>query len=258
MGQIRSELEVKFVIISQNPDRFLQKISNLKKIGNLKLAEKGKIRIRDIYFEKTPGLLQQEKIALRIRQTKEKYYITLKGKSNIYSSGAIRRLEIEELWNQKSLGIILEELSRAGIELNTQNTAFHKNNPIQTLEETGLTVLQDRESIRQAFDVFSNENPDETLAEMVIDTVDFHFKGQALRHHEIEIELTSPENVSAFTDSIQFFKEEFPTDLQVWTYSKLETGLALEKLYQDRGPNKFSDKDGNITPEAYQLIERYI
>jgi adenylate cyclase class IV len=258
MGQNRSELEVKFVIISAHPERTLQEISNLKMIGNLQLTEKGKSKIRDIYFEKTPNILQKAKIALRIRQIKEKYYITLKGKSNINSSGAIQRFEIEEPWSQKALVIIFEELTRAGIELNTQNTIFQENNPIDTLEEIGLTILQDRESIRHAFDVSSKEHPAKALAELVIDTVFFQFKGQKLRHHEIEIELTSPEEESSFTECIQFLKDHLPTDLQLWTYSKLETGLALEKLFQNHRSDMLSDKDGNISPKVYHLLERYL
>ncbi len=256
--QENKELEAKFVVISEKPQQIIDKLLHIKAISGYDLSPKKNFEIRDIYFDDDFQRLKKSQLALRIRILEGEIYITLKGKPTFSSWGAIERLEVELPWSPNALNKIFEILNEKNIPLERSADNFSNEDPILTLERCGLQVVHDRESYRRTFNISSSVNRSQYLVELVVDTVKFHIGKQIILHHEIELETLSSEGITILKELVHTLHEQFYPEIQIWKYSKLESGIAIELLYKNKKLQKYIKGDGNLFPGGYKEIEEQI
>jgi inorganic triphosphatase YgiF len=142
------EIELKLVIIHNNPVEIARKINAQTHLAGYPLNRKDNVFIKDIYFDTSEKSLQQKGFALRIRVQNQQAYITIKGKTQIQEGGAIQRLEIEKEWSQQSWIEIISFLK--GEKLLPESVQPLKFNDHQSaLSSAGLEPIQERTTHRQ-------------------------------------------------------------------------------------------------------------
>ncbi len=256
--QENKELEAKFVVISERPQEIIDKLLHIKAISGYDLSPKKNFEIRDIYFDDDFQRLKKSQLALRIRMSEGRIYITLKGKPKLSSWGAIERLEVELPWSPNALNKIFKILNEKNIPLERSADNFSNEYPILTLERCGLQVVQDRQSYRRAFNVSSSVNKSQHLVELVVDTVKFNLGNQVILHHEIELETLAPAGNAILQELVHTLCKRFYPENLIWKYSKLEIGIAIELLYKNKKLQKYIKGDGNLFPDGYKEIEEQI
>ena len=130
--------------------------------------------------------------------------------------------------------------------------------PLPVLSELGFEVIQRREDSREVRNVVSKGDTGNVLAELVIDSLTFNFKGQQAHHKEVEIEAKSEDGVSALRGLTEDLGNIFPLDLIVWDHSKLATGLAVKDMADSGDLKAVLDEHDNLKPEAYSKIDSYL
>lgn len=259
LNEINSiELETKLAVISRFPLKILTELLSLKQISHFKLSKGKTFHIRDTYFDSAANDLRKAGFALRIRNINDQFLLTLKGKSEISNSGAVKRLEVEDIWNYPTFTKIMYLLRKQKILSKLGEIKFFHGDPVSTLKNYDLFIIHDRQSLRHQRFVKKKLTDNKSIAELVIDSVSFRVKDKMIRHHEVEVEL----QVLAETDILNSLTSSlfkiFPEDLQIWTYNKLETGIAIEKIFIEKKLEQYLDEKNNLLPPAYRIIKEYI
>ena len=251
------EIETTLLIDSSRTDAVMKNLAALDTIGPYKIVSKKACTIHDRYFDTKERSFMKRGLALRLRQIGSCYLLCLKGCERVNEWGAIERLEIEEIWSEKTLQAIIRILDETSIPI-ACNT-FDNHDPVQTLHRHDLRIIQDRETDRVTRDIRSPRGTSRRLcAEMALDKVSYRFAGRCFKHFEVEIEAkprAGEKHIEAITDLL---KARFPQELKRWDHNKLITGYAIEALL-DRGDVLCSIHDHEIIDFAgYAKIDAFI
>lgn len=238
------ESEAALIIRSERASQIADEIARLSQIGAYRLEPKEPQRIHDILFDTPARDLRQQKYALRIRRVNGRNLITFKGASQKNKWGGRIRTEIELPWSPAAFARILSELKMRGISLAFSGD-FARTSPVQTLQRAGLEIVQDRSTHRRIRHVLAKDESSKTvLAEMAIDSVDYHFEKQSVRIYEIEIE--SKENGARLGAVVSALSEMYKPALRP-AESKLAIGSAIARLV-DSGSLRKLIKPNNVLP----------
>ena len=247
------EVEATLIIQSEKPDEIVMSIAGLESIGDYGLIREKSRAIRDVYFDTPDQSLSSRKISLRLRELDGQYRITMKSQVRLNQWGALDRQELEFSWSQTSLERIFCELADSGIVLNQPNMDFDNTHPMDILLKSSLKPIQHRESHRQVRNVVIGESS--PIAELVIDSVIYHFHKTDIHHYEIEIETKKEENIEVFMTLIDDLLAMYKPYLRRWKYGKLVTGKAIEKLLEEGSLDKLISHDNNLKPVTYTILE---
>ena len=247
------ELEVKYFIVDDNPGQIAEQISGLDHINQYELANPQSIEIHDIYLDTADEIFRQNRLALRLRKENGQYFITVKGKTKVREWGGIERLEMENSWSAEAFQKMLSDLKAYGVHLQVNPEWLKDDNPLESLQNWGLQIIQDRHTVRLTHQVkFQNEN----IAELAIDKVTYGENNRNLVHHEIEIEAKNPQEVSAIHEIQRELQSRFGDSLKLAVFSKLMLGMVLLDLPENP---QFFDLQKPVThllPAAYEWIEQ--
>jgi uncharacterized protein YjbK len=248
------EIETKLVIFDKDPKKIANQIALEKNFGNYILESAPDQIIRDRYFDTAGHFLRSKGLAFRFRALNNENLLTLKGNSRIQAGGAIRRMEIEDRWNERTLNEILQILSYIGLTLKFKAKEFIQSDPLITLNKLGFILLQERTTHRQIRII---KNPENSLekAEMAIDKAIYQFQNHNLKHYEVEMEEKSELATGMIEQCITIIHSSYPNTLKSWKINKLVLGLVLEKLVQNPEFHQNIASDGHISSKGYQLIE---
>jgi len=168
----------------------------------------------------------------------------------------VERLEIEETWSENAVRRVVRELRNRSVELPQLPQDFDRAQARDVMTSLGLEMIQDRETHRDIRNiVFVGREKGTVLAELAIDSVAYNFRGQKIRHHEVEIEAKAEDGSEAIERVTKGLMEMHEATLRPWKYSKLATGKAIEKLLGEGTLEGLLDINNNLKPVAYERIE---
>ena len=227
------EIETTLRIDSSSPDAVMKNLAALDAIGPYKIVSKESCIIHDRYFDTRERSFMKRGFALRLRQIGPSCLLCLKGCERVNEWGGIERLEIEEVWSEKTLEAIIRALDETSI--NIEQVSFDTNDPVQTLGSHGLRIIQDRQTHRIERDIgFHRGTSLGSCAMMALDTVCYRLAVRFLKHFEVEIEAKTHEDEHHIETITELLRTGFPRELKRWDHNKLITGYAIETLL-DRG-----------------------
>jgi len=246
------ELEVKLTIIHSNPDLFADKISKLDKIGRYKLKLPELKQIHDTYFDTAEETFRRSRMAFRLRIENDQHFFTVKGKTKVQQWGGVERIEIESPWSIKAFQKTLMQLEQYGIILQVKDELLKDDNPMESMDNIGFFIIQDRHTSRLIRQIESGRN---IVAELAIDKVDYQVKDRQLIHYEIEIEAKNSKGSKEIQEIQRTLQSTYGDSLRLSVFSKLMLGMVLKELPYNP---KFFDLQkplSNLTPTAYEWIE---
>ena len=254
------EIEASLIIWSENPQVVASQIAGLTAIGNYRLLPQDPQIIHDLYLDTPDRALQSQELALRVREIGTTRWVTLKGRSQPTDwEGGVERLEIEALWSKDALTRVVKELVDRGIKTLQQRQDFDDAHPLDVIASLGLEPIQDRESHRQVRNIVSaGEESSSVLAELAIDSVVYHFGGQEICHHEVEIEAKEGGSSAVIKTVVESLVARYGLALRRWGHSKLATGKAIEKMLSEDVLEGLLDIHNNLKPVAYDKINDYL
>ena len=193
------------------------------------LARDG-MRIHDVYFDTPDGSLAWRKMNLRVREAGGSYWVTWKRGQSLLGLWRRRneRRELELSWSQESVSAVRAELEREGVKLQQPRT-LDLSDPVETMKSLGLVVLQDRETDRQVRDI-ALAGGEGVVAELVFDSVVYHFEGWDVRLDELEMEAKARARKSVLEDVKGGLLESIGDELVPWRWGKLVTGRMIERM----------------------------
>lgn len=237
------------MVRSLHPTNVLERISELKSLGDYSLVRKGIEDLRDVYFDTSDHSLSQRRLNLRLRYLTGAAKITLKQSPGLFTRNRNSRRETELDWSPGSLSKILQEISDRGIRLETTDSGA--GDPADSLKRLGLVAIQDRETKRSPREVVSAQG--ELLAELAIDSVTYHFVNGDIMLDEVEVEAKSRNGREAVDEVVKHLTRVFQPELQRWKSGKLSTGMRIEKLLRN-GRLDGLIEDSRLKQEAYELL----
>jgi hypothetical protein len=246
------ERELTLVICSEAPQYIADRIGQLSEIPGYKLCCARDRSIRDSYFDTPRRELRSRGWALRIREIDGSPFIALKGPSEADDSGAVARLEIEDVWSPEAFEEILRELSLHGFSTCVPRKTTASPGPLQEMKAAGFQLIQARETSRRTIDIVRLPQ-NVRVVEMAVDAVDYRFAAGRIRHYEVELEAKSEVGPEAIRDVMRSLQATFGNSLKLWPYSKLATGAALERLLGDR--SIVVSGNASLSPSDYVKIE---
>lgn len=254
------EIEAALIIWSEKPQIVAGQIAGLTAIGNYRLLPQAPQMIRDLYLDMPDQALRTQELALRVREIGTARWVTLKGRSQPTDwEGGVERLEIEALWSEDALTRVVKELVDRGVKILQRYQDFDYAHPLDVMASLGLEAIQDRESHRRVRNVVSaGEESSSVLAELAIDSVVYHFGGQEIRHHEVEIEAKEKGNSAVIRTVAEGLVAMYGPVLRGWGHSKLATGKAIEKMLSEGALEGLLDINNNLKPVAYDKIDDYL
>ncbi|HTY26309.1 MAG TPA: CYTH domain-containing protein [Desulfomonilaceae bacterium] len=250
------ETEATLIVASDNPESILSLVGGITSIGEYAVDPSGDFSINDYYFDTPAGDLAGLRWAFRIRRVGGETRITLKGPSRKIQWGGVERSEIEMSWSFEAFEKAINMLSGHGLAVSLPHERVIADDPLSAVHATGLITIQMRETARTIRNVVA-AGSDLTLAELLLDTVAYHFGHQVVRHHETEIEAKTTESASLVRTVAEYLLNLCPRELRVWFHSKLATGLAIETLLSS-GRLKNLLRGPHLIPAAYDVIEKYL
>lgn len=149
-----TEIEVAFIILSQEQYKVIGTIRGLILNKGYTADQNGTIKLNDTYFDKRNNFLEKKKIGLRIRTINEANpKLTLKIPKKDHKEYT-ERTEIEKPWSQAALKEVISTLNSHIIGTNTNNIDFSNSNssnyfdidPKSTLLSMGFKVIQNMET----------------------------------------------------------------------------------------------------------------
>ena len=249
------EIEATLIIWSDDPQAVVSKIAGFTSIGSYQLLPQDSRMIHDLYLGMPDHALQPRGLALRIREIGAMRWITLKGTAWPTGWGAVERLEIEAPWSRDALNRVLKELADRGIKTPQPPQNLNCVHPLDVMANLGLKVIQDRENYRQVRNiVHADEKNGPILAEMVIDSVIYHFSGREIHHYEVEIEAKEEEDPAVFNSVIESLIAMCRPALRRWYYGKLTIGRVIENMLREGTLEGLINDNNSLKPIAYRLI----
>lgn len=253
-----SESEATLLIWSERPEAVATQVSGLTSVAGYHLLPRDAQTIHDRYFDTPDRTLQAQKLAVRIREMDATLWITLKGPSRQIDWGGEKHLEIEAPWSLNALTRIVKELKDKGIELMQQHQSFEHTYALDVMSRIGLKVIQDREAYRRVRNIIPmGAASRRVLAELAIDSVTYHFSGQDVHLHELEIEEKAANMSTAIKTVIEGLLAIYGPVLRRWHHSKLATGKAIGELLMEGALEGLLDNNKNLMPAAYEKIDDY-
>jgi inorganic triphosphatase YgiF len=250
------EIEATLIIRSEKPEQVAGEIADLNSIEDYRLLPQDSIEIYDRYFDTSEHALQSQRLALRIREVDGVHLIALKGSSETIGWGSVERLEIEELWSRNGVTRVVKELRNRRVALPQPPGDLGRLHPVEVMTSLGLKMIQNRDTYRKIRNiVFLGKGNGPVLAELAIDSVEYNFWDQKIRHHEVEIEVKVEDGSTVIERVTKGLIEMYGTVLRRWKYSKLATGKALEKLLSDGALGGLVDINNNLKPAVYDKID---
>ncbi|HDL18254.1 MAG TPA: CYTH domain-containing protein [Bacteroidetes bacterium] len=256
-SQHPTELETTFIIRSEHPIEIASRIAALDSISGFPLrVQKTKIN-HDIYWDTRDNQLYKKKLSLRLREVGQNLLLTIKGEAKTTEWGGVARLEIEVRWSPEGLTEILSALSADGIALQEPEVNSDRDNALEILRSLGLHIIQNRETERKVRNITA-ENSETIFAELVIDTVFYKIRNRLIRHFEIEIESKHKKGVVILKKIGAELGKQFGAEIEIWTHSKLTTGMAFEKLLSPNNWHQFIGGDQTVYPVTYNKLAKIL
>ncbi len=249
-----TEIETTLAICSESPDLVVKDVAEQARVDRFLLSPRPDLAIRDVYLELPDRGLRSHGFGLRLRDVNEDRLVTLKGRPEELAGGGLRREEIELAWSREAMDVVLARLSNLGLKLTPPDSAFDWSDPHAIVSRMDFVVDQMRTTTRRPRDVSSDGDPDKTLAELVIDSVDFHLEAGTVRHHEIEVEAMGGGTIDDIQAVSSALMKRWPDALRAWHFGKRATGRAVGSILEGRGPSGMVSSSGELLPSAYDLI----
>ena len=237
-----SEVEAAMLFLSSNREVIFEKIENVIRSSSYEPVKNGTEKIHDLYYDTPDKKLEAQKIQLRVRILQEKVYkVTLKVLKEIRENYS-DRVEIERFWSQEAFDIIANNLVRMNIRFQGSERSYD-NDPKITFNNLGLIVIQNRKTIREILNAV-NKISGQIEFEFDIDTTSIILNNNnEIRFSELEIESKKSGNEKKL-DKIVGEVIKFP-EFMSWPHSKLETGMAIRNLFNNKLLDPKSDYDEN-------------
>jgi len=226
-----SEVEAAILFISSNKEVIFEKIQSVIRNSSYEPKKNGVENIYDLYYDTPDKKLESQKIQLRVRILNEKLYkVTLKvlkEKKENYSD----RVEIERLWSEDAFNDITNNLLKLNIRFQYSERCYD-NDPKIAFNNLGVIIIQNRKTMREIINAV-NKNSDMIEFEFDIDTTTILLNSNnEIRFSELEIESKKSGN-EKYLDKIVREVLKFP-EFMSWPYSKLETGMAIRSIFNNK------------------------
>lgn len=252
-----SEIETAILILSKEMKSVFEMIENVILKNGYVPDINGIQNINDRYFDTQDNDLQQRKIALRIRIIDGKTFkITLKilkMRTKNYSN----RIELEATWSQHSFCEIVSRLKPMGIDLGDCKH-YYDEDPIKTLENFRLGIFQNRLTSRHIINAIGKTSGDVEF-EFAVDNTRFVLDDEnKFGYSELEIESKKKGNEQLIG---KFIKELIINpEFRSWPYSKLETGIAIKYLFNNKKviQNANYDVSHSLTDMDFEKISDFL
>jgi inorganic triphosphatase YgiF len=253
----RPSKEVEVVLmITRNFDSILDKLADLRSVADYRLDPGPSKKIRDTFFDTVTGDLRRRQANFRIRDIDGSIFISVKTDAKRTLRGAVLKKEVEIPWSKKELETVLDELKLKQDHWVVPQ-GYSDIAPFRLLEAMGLQIIQDRETKRLTRNILPKESSSGTLAELAIDHVIYHMKGQRVELFEVEIEEKAKRTGSAVSKVRRVLIESYAPALQKWRHGKLVTGLALQRMLETGELQTLLD-NSRLRPEAFNRIDQSI
>lgn len=257
MDVSNQEIELRLVIVGEGQQKIADEIASLDRCEKYIFTDAGIQRINDIYFDTEGGALAGQNFGIRIRVQDESVFVTIKGKPELLENGSVRRMELEQKWGLSALKMVQQFFWERKIDIEIQSDGWQNKNPKEFFEQAGLRVIHERYNQRSLKNVLDDEKTTTRLVEMAIDEMKFPLRDRELKLFEIELEQKSADGNEAIEKIKDCLLGKFGGKLLLWKYSKLATGIALQRLIGEDEFRKTIDRKGHLTGRSYQMIEVY-
>ena len=235
-----SEVEAAMLFLSSNRKAIFEKIQNVIRNSSYEPVKNRTEKIHDLYYDTPEKKLKAQKIQLRVRILHEKVYkVTLKVLKEIreiYSD----RVERERFWSQEAFNDIVNNLVTMDIRFQNFEGSYD-NDPKITFNNLGLIIIQNRKTIREIVNAV-NKISGQIEFEFDVDTTAIILNcNNEIRFSELEIESKKSGNekkLEKIVSEVLKFPEFMP-----WHHSKLETGMAILRLFNNSLLEEKSDYD---------------
>ncbi|HET6727071.1 MAG TPA: CYTH domain-containing protein [Nitrososphaeraceae archaeon] len=248
-----SELEAAMLFLSSNREVIFEKIENVIRSSSYESAKSGTEKIHDLYYDTRDKKLEAQKIQLRVRILQERVYkVTLKVLKEIRENYS-DRVEIERFWSQEAFDVIANNLVRMNIRFQGSERSYD-NDPKITFNNLGLIIIQNRKTIREILNAV-NKISGQIEFEFDVDTTSILLNGNnEIRFSELEIESKKSGNEKKL-DKIVGEVIKFP-EFMSWPHSKLETGMAIRTLFNNKllDPKSDYDEKNELTANGIRKI----
>src|SRR5215207_4231807 len=226
MSEQPREVEGVLLVRAGDQEAAGERVAALEAVDRFDLRPRPAQRIRDVYLDTGDAALAGARVALRVRELDGRPLLTLKADA-VRSGLAAERLELEAPWSAGALQAALEELRRRGVELPEPPEGAGAGEPLADLAGLGLRPTQTRETTRTPRD-------------------------------EVEGEAKGPGGLETVQALLAALAGAFPQDLRPWSYGKLATGRAIERLLAEGRLEGQLDGDGRIRPAAHDLLAEFL
>lgn len=248
-----SEVEASILVLSSDRKVIIKKIQNVIQNNSYAPVKDGTEKIHDLYYDTLDKKLEAQRIELRIRILREKVYkVTLKALKEIRKNYS-ERVEIERFWSQEAFDDLTKNLVKMNIRFQDRERSY-ANDPKTTFSNLRLIITQNRKTIRKILYAI-NKLAGHLEFEFDFDTTTILLNSNnEIRFSELEIESKKRGNEKAL-DKIVTQVLQFPEFIP-WQYSKLETGMAITKLFKNKllEPKSDYDEQNELTANGIRKI----
>jgi CYTH domain len=258
MSEQPREIEGVLLVRADDQEAAGERVTALEAVDRFDLRPRPAHRIRDVYLDTGDGALAGARVAFRVRELDGRPLLTFKA-DPVRSGLAAERVELEAPWSAEALQAVLEELGRRGVELPEPPEGAGVGEPLADLAGLGLRPTQTRETTRIPRDVVERGDPGAgPVAELSLDDVTYQLPAGTAGLLEVEVEAKGPGGLDTVQSVLAALAGAFPEDLRPWSYGKLATGRAIERLHADGRLEGQLDADGRIRPSAHDLLAEFL
>ena len=251
-----SEVEAAMLFLSSDKKVVFEIIQNVIRNSSYEPVKNGTEKIHDLYYDTLDKKLEAQKIQLRVRILHEKVYkVTLKALKEIRENYS-DRVEIERFWSQEAFDDITNNLVTMNVRFQHHERSYGKD-PKITFNNLGLIIIQNRKTIREILNAV-NKISGQIEFEFDVDTTTILLNSNnEIRFSELEIESKksgNEKNLDKLVSEVLKFPEFMP-----WSYSKLETGIAIKNLFDNKllEPKSDYDEKNELTVSGIRKISDF-
>lgn len=251
-----SEVEAAMLFLSSDKKVVFEKIQNAIRNSSYELVKNGTEKIHDLYYDTLDKKLEAQKIQLRVRILHEKAYkVTLKVLKEVRDNYS-DRLEIERFWSEEAFDDITNKLGTMNVKFQHHERSYDNDAKI-TFNNLGLIIIQNRKTIREILNAV-NKISGQIEFEFDVDTTTILLNSNnEIRFSELEIESKKSGNEKNL-DKLVSKVLKFP-EFMHWSYSKLETGIAIRNLFDNKllEPKSDYDEKNELTVNGIKKISDF-
>lgn len=248
------EREMTLVVSSETPQGIIDQISFLRSVGRYRLLPRNSETIHDFYFDTPDRLLENQLLALRVRTVDTNFFLTLKDRAQPADWGGVERFEVELPWSRDALVRCVEELMNRGINIRYRSSDFNFVSPQVVMQNLNLVVVQNRTVDRKIRHIILDEGDGLVFAELMIDSVTYHFRNLEVHHHEMEVEAKVKHSSIELRTLVERLIRMYKPALREWIHSKVAIGKVVERLLDEGNLKDLLDFNNNLLPVAYDKI----